>query len=438
MRFLASRQPVHFDQVDQDAADGLIVAGFDVGASQVQAALISIEVSRSRILSQASAQLPQASAGGDLASAPAAFQAACREALRLARRPEIPQPRSMVLGISSDMIKGVTQLLRVERPNPRLPLVEAELDKLLLQNQAEALAAANASIGLEHQAEKVEFQLLNSSLVSVQVDGRRLANPLNYQARSVSLEVYNAFVPRDWLEAGQQIAEHLNLSLIALAYRPFALAKGFLAGQPQPDLKALIINVGEHLTDLAIIEEGVLRYSQHFPLGSEHFDRCLQRRLGLDRSDLAALRAPGGDFELAELGEERQARAAKALSLAALVWLQGISLSLKDLKLGSLPAKIYLSGSGAGLSCISESLSKPNWAELVALDGPAEINRLGTGAMPSVSSELEGAEAGTLATLAGLGCLAGDILNVVQNGPEEAAQEADSAASAAREQQRTE
>ena len=431
MRFSASRQPSHFDQVDQGAAGSLTVAGLDINESHVRAALIGIEVGRLKILSQASSQLSPGAAVGNLGSDSAALQGACREALRLARRTDVPQPQSMVLGISSEIIRGITQMLHVERPNPRLPLVEAELDRLLLRNQAEALAAANVEIRLEHQAEEVDFQLLNSSLVGIQVDGRRTANPLNCQARSLSLEVYNAFVPRDWLTTGQQIAKHLSLNLIALAYKPFALARGLLAGQQPAELDALIINIGEHSTDLAIIREGVLNYSRHFPVGSDNFDRSLQRRLGLDRGDLAALRTPGGDFELAELGEERQARATKVLALAALVWLQGLSLSLKDLKLDSLPAKIYLSGPGAGLTCIQESLSRPNWVELVALDGPADINLLGVEAMPVVETTLKGVEVGFLATLAGLGCLAGDILNVVHNMPEGAVQDADSTASAA-------
>ena len=399
------------------AAGGLVVAGLDICDSHVRAALISIGLGRLEILSQADVALGQGSTAGDLSSDLAAYQSACRQALRLVSQQHAgSDPASIVIGLSGELIRGVTQLTQVERPNPRLPLAEAELDRLLLDNQAAALQVANADIEREQRAAEMDLQLLNSSLISVQADGRRVLNPLDSQAMKVAFEVYNVFIPNKWLQAGQKIAEHLNLNLIAMAYKPFALARGLLAGDQQELDEALIIDIGEQSTDLAVISGGVLSHSQHFPLGLQNFERNLSRHLMLDRSDLLALQTPTGNFNLAGLESEQQPRAIRALTQASLVWLQGLSLSLKDLKLERLPAKIYLSGSGGGLSCIQESLAKPNWAQLVSLAGSAEILPLDLQAMPAVESALE-VESRLLATLAGLGCLASDILNVVQNMP---------------------
>ena len=425
MRFSQPKHRLYFSQSDTGTASGLVIAGLDICDSHVRAALISIGLGRFEILSQADVALGRGSTVGDLSSDLAAYQSACRQALRLVSQQHAgSDPASIVIGLSGELIRGVTQSTQIERPNPRLPLAEAELDRLLLDNQAAALQAANADIEREHRATEIDLQLLNSSLISVQADGHRVSNPLNYQAMTVAFEVYNVFIPHKWLQAGQKIAEHLSLNLIAMAYKPFALARGLLAAGRKELDEALIIDIGEQLTDLAIISGGVLSHSRHFPLGLQNFERSLGRHLMLDRSDLLALQTPAGDFNLAGLESEQRPRAARALAQASLIWLQSLSLSLKDLKLKSLPAKIYLGGPGGGLECIWESLAKPNWAQLVSLAEPAEILSLDLQAMPAVESALE-VESRLLATLAGLGCLASDILSVVQNMPQPKHSDAD-------------
>ena len=418
MRFSSSRHHRYLSPPGSDAGGNLIIAGLDIYDSYVKAALIAIELNRLKILSQADFPLIRSVPSGDLSVNLGAFQNTCRQALNQAQTGVNGRAQAVVIGLSGDLIRGVTQTTSIERPNPRLPLSEQELDRLLLSNQMEALQVANTEIQREYRTDETKLQLLNSSLISVQTDGHKVLNPLNQQAITISLEVYSVFIPQKWLEAGQQIAEDLNLNLIALAYKPFALARGLLvSGKKKHALDALIIDIGEKASDLAIIQGGVLSHSRHFPVGLQNFMLALKRHLSLDASDLAALQTAAGDIDLARLDKEQRPRAQKILALTVLVWLQGLSLRLKDLKLEQLPAKIYLSGPGAGLSCIKESLLKSHWAKLVSLAGPAEVEILDFEAVLGIESTLK-TEPNFLATLVGLGCLASDILNVVQNTPQ--------------------
>ncbi len=417
MRFSSSRHHRYLSQPNSDAGDNLIIAGLDIHDSYVKAALIAVELNRLKILSQADFPLIRSVPSGDLSVNLGAFQNTCREALNQAQAGVSGRAQAVVIGLSGDLIRGVTQTTSIERPNPRLPLSEQELDRLLLSNQMEALQVANTEIQREYRMDETKLQLLNSSLISVQTDGHKVLNPLNQQAITITLEVYSVFIPQKWLEAGQQIAEDLNLNLIALAYKPFALARGLLVTGKRHALDALIIDIGEKASDVAIIQGGVLSHSQHFPVGLQNFMLALKRHLSLDASDLAALKTAAGDIDLARLDKEQRPRAQKVLALTVLVWLQGLSLRLKDLKLEQLPAKIYLSGPGAGLSCIKESLLKSHWAKLVSLAGPAEVEILDLEAILGIESALK-TEPNFLATLVGLGCLASDILNVVQNTPQ--------------------
>ena len=419
MRFSSSRHHRYLSQPNLDTGGNLVIAGLDIYDTYVKAALIAVELDRLKVLSQADFPLIRSVPSGDLSVNLGAFQNTCREALNLAQAGIISRPQSVVIGLGGDFIRGVTQTTSIERPNPRLPLSESELDRLLLSNQMEALQVANAEIQREYRMDETQLQLLNSSLISIQTDGHKVLNPLNQQAMTVVLDVYSVFIPQKWLEAGQQIAEDLNLNLIALAYKPFALARGLLVGGKKQALDALVIDIGEKASDLAVIRGGILTHSRHFPVGLQNFMLALKRHLSFDASDLAALKTATGDIDLARLDKEQRQRAQKILGLTVLVWLQGLSLRLKDLKLEQLPAKIYLSGPGAGLSCIKESLLRSNWAKLVSLAGPAEIEILDLEAILGVESVLE-TETNFLATLVGLGCLASDILNVVQNIPQAA------------------
>ena len=419
MRLLRDDYCSYFSQPAALAASfGLVVAGLDINSTHIKSALIRLGMNDLKIIGQADVLLPRATHLNDLDTNLSVFQSGCQQALKLVQQGLEVDLQSLVIGLSGDLVKGITKTTVIQRPNPRLPLSEKEVDNLLLANQMASLKQATKDLQLEYQDHNFDLQLLNSSLVRLAVDGQPVVNPLNYQATTVSIQLYNVFIPAAWLQAGQKIAERLGLNLIALAYKPFALSRGLLSNPSNANLNALIINIQDHITDLGLIQNGTLTHSANFSLGEQAFHRALARHLDKDESEIANLKNPAGNFDFSQLDKSKQAEAHRILSHTVSVWLQGLILLLKDFGGESLPAQIYLSGDGAHLEIVRTSLHKLVLSKTLVFQAKIEVEVLSLAHMAATGSESDNDNGLSLATLAGLGKLASDILNIIQNMPE--------------------
>ena len=414
MRLANGRHCSYFSQPDPlSSATALVVAGLDVNVRSVRAALIQLDMNDVRIISQAEVVFPKGIEPGDSSSS-VIFQSSCRRALKMVQEGHPASPQSVAVSLSGDLIKGVTQKIEVKRPEPRRPLSSKEIDGLLLKNQTAALKQAAAELQLENPDLEIDLKLLNSSFISFMIDGRVVANPLNHQAAEVSIRLYNVFIPDNWLAFIQKATESLDLNLIALAYKPFALTRGLSGDQTNADLNALIINIEDEMTDVGLIRSGTLICSKNFSLGWRAFERALGRGLDLDQTIVIGLKNEEGDFNFSSLDKEMRPRAEKILNHTAYVWLQGLILILKDFRADEESAKVYFSGSGAGFKILQTAVRKVAGDSMLGLNQEVEISVLGLSKLVQSDTTLKFRDEFSLATLAGLGRLAGDILNVIQ------------------------
>lgn len=418
MRLQLTNQQLFFNPADPSSSSALTIAGLDISATNVRAALIEVKMNNLKILAQSNVFLTKDADLNEAKLNLAVFQDSCQQAIKLVKEKSKANLQSVVIGFSGNLIKSITHTTKVVRPNPRLPLSEKELDRLLLNNQISALKAATTEVELENQESEVNLQLLNSSLISFKVDGQMIATPINTQAATVEIELYNVFIPQAWLESGQKIAEKLNLNLISLAYKPFALARSLLDSQKDPNFDALIINIEDQSTDIGVIQRSILTHSKNFALGTQIFKSTLSRNLNLNQSAIAGLKNEQGDFDLSQLNQTQQLEAIKVLNQSVSIWLQALRIVLKDLEIDDLPAKIYLSGPGASLKILQVGLRKETWAKMLTFNGQIEIEVLPLSQIIEIEDDLKKGDQSCLTTLAGLGRLASDILNVIENMPQ--------------------
>ena len=418
MRLAKGKYYSYFDGSEPStSAASLVVAGLDINIRSVRAALIELDMSDVKIINQVEVFFPKGIDPGDSNSL-VIFKNSCQRALKMVRQESAADPQSVVVSLSGHLIKGITQMIEVNRPNPRLPLSSQEIDGLLLKNQTAALRRAITELRLENPEMEIDLKLLNSSFISFTIDGRSVANPLNSQTAKVAVRLYNVFIPGTWLNFIQKTTESLGLNLIALAYKPFALTKGLSVRQGD-NLDALIINVEDEITDVGLIQANTLICSKNFSLGWQSFERALGRNLNLDQAVVIGLKNEYGDFDFSSLDKETRARAEKVLNHTAYIWLQGLILILKDFQASELPTKVFFSGAGAGLKILHAAVQKIAADSTLGLNQQMTVEILRLAGSAQAGPELKFRDELSLTTLAGLGRLAGDILNVIQKVPED-------------------
>lgn len=65
----------------------------------------------------------------------------------------------------------------------------------------------------------------STALVSIHIDGYKVSNPIGFQGKDVSVQIYTAFAPMVHIGALERVAEDLALELVAVAAEPFAVSR---------------------------------------------------------------------------------------------------------------------------------------------------------------------------------------------------------------------
>ena len=119
-----------------------------------------------------------------------------------------------VIGIAGELVKGATPSLATRRDDPRRPLDEAELERLVRRAQDRALNEAEERIRWESGVDRLDVRLVHAAIVEMTIDGYPVSNPIGFTGAQVELRVFNAFAPMVHLGALQSVADALGLQLL--------------------------------------------------------------------------------------------------------------------------------------------------------------------------------------------------------------------------------
>ena len=284
----------------------------------------------------------------------------CAEALSQARDAAGLRATTAVIGIAGELVKGTTSSGTVRREDPRAPMSEAELQRIVEQVQSEALAEAEQRIAWESGVDRLDVRLVHAAVVEMKIDGYPVSNPIGFTGAQVELAVFNAFAPMVHLGALQSVASQLGLELLGVVAEPYAVATCLDPGEVG-DAGAVFVDVGGGTTDVALVRHGGIAGTKMLALGGRAFTRGLAERFGLSFARAEALKL--GASQTDDLPEPiERATLEAALTEDATIWLGGVELMIGDLAEGELlPARVYLCGGGAQLPQIAQVLDDDAW-----------------------------------------------------------------------------
>ena len=289
-----------------------------------------------------------------------AVVANCARALGDAQTMAGLRPTSAVIGIAGELVKGTTSNGAVRREDPRAPMSEEELQRIVEQVQVEALADAERRIAWESGVERLDVRLVHAAVVELKIDGYPVSNPIGFTGAQLELAVFNAFAPMVHLGALQSVASQLGLQLLGVIAEPYAVATCLDPGE-LGDAGAVFVDIGGGTTDVALVRHGGIAGTKMLALGGRAFTKGLAERFALSFARAEALKlAAGAAGELPE--QVDRTTLTEALGEDAGVWLGGVELMIGDLAEGELlPGRVYLCGGGAELPQIAEALAGDEW-----------------------------------------------------------------------------
>ncbi len=283
----------------------------------------------------------------------------CEKAIEEAANMAQKLPEKVIVGIAGELVKGSTTNVKVKRLKPQTQIQLSELQDIVNQVQAEAFQQARAELIEETGQEEIDVQLVNAAIVSVVIDGYKVSNPLSYQGKELSVNVYNAFAPIVQLGALETVVRELGLELLSVTAEPYAVAR--CLNEESTEFAAIFVDIGGGTTDVAVVRNGGVEGTRMFAIGGRAFTKRVSAVLGESFQDAEASKLA---YSAGTLEKEKEALVKHALSGDVKVWLSALQIALEDFGSGDLlPSKILLCGGGSNLPEIKDSLIKENWTE---------------------------------------------------------------------------
>jgi len=339
-------------------SDRYLVA-LDIGTENVKALIGKVNGSNVDIIgvgkSHQGLSDMQAGAVADIA----AVTANCNKALAQAEEQAGISARAVVVGIAGELVKGTTISVRVSRKDAKKPLEVDEVEKIISLVQKRAFEKARTQIAAELGGKEVDVQLVNSALVRMEIDGYVVTNPVGFQGKEVTVQLYTAFAPLIHIGALEQVTNQLDMDLLAVAAEPFAVSRSVVGDDSDSTISAVLMDVGGGTTDIAVLNEGGVQGTEMFGIGGRAFTRSVERDMGVtfDQAESMKLSLSRG----ATSGKTK-ADTEKALLKTVKVWRSGIELALEEFTgLDNLPHNILLCGGGASLDLLVDELEQSDW-----------------------------------------------------------------------------
>ena len=259
----------------------------------------------------------------------------CDKALTQAETQASVSVRTCIIGIAGELVKGTTTTVRVARKDATKPLDIAEMEKIINLVQDRAQEKAKQQLAWELGGKEVEVRLVNSALVSIEIDGYPVTNPIGFQGKDVVVQLYTAFAPMIHIGALEKTAQELDLDLLAVAAEPFAVARAVIGNNVNQNLSAILMDVGGGTTDIAVINEGGVQGTKMFGIGGRAYTHSVERDLGVEFSEAEELKV---GLSTNQIAANKRAPVETALEKTAEVWVGGIELALSEFdKLDHLP-----------------------------------------------------------------------------------------------------
>ena len=342
----------------EDLNDNHIVA-LDIGTEFVKALVAEIHDDEIRVIGVGRARQEVSDMHSGAIADIASVVQNCETALIEAEDQAEIQAKKAVIGIAGELVKGATNTIKYRRPQPNRPLDEAEMEFIIDKIQERAQLKAQREIALETGNQEAEIKLVNSAIVGIHIDGYKVSNPIGFQGKDVSIQIYTAFAPTVHIGAIERVANELALDLIAVAAEPFAVARSVVGSDSSSSFTAILADVGGGTTDIAGVNDGGGEGTKMFGIGGRSFTNQIANEMGLPYKNAEKLKV---NLSNDKLKSNIAQQAMDAIENTLDVWVSGVELALSDFEnIDYLPSRILLCGGGSSLESLTERLENSDW-----------------------------------------------------------------------------
>ena len=159
-------------------------------------------------------------------------------------------PRKAILGVSGGPIKTETIVAQYTRKEPKDPISEDEISKVLAEVSA--------------KEESGNLKLFFSTIASAKIDGTKVSNPIGIKGEKTALSCFIAYKQPEELKVFDKLVEEVDMDLVKIIPTSFALAKITLKKGIE---EALLFRLSKNRAEVTLLTKGHIDSIVQFDLG---------------------------------------------------------------------------------------------------------------------------------------------------------------------------
>jgi hypothetical protein len=174
-------------------------------------------------------------------------------------------------------------------------------------------------------------------IICTKLNGYNVPDPYNKKAKSVEVAFFASFIAKDLLESVDRVIgkyfHNRNNEISSFSLAAFSAMSGIFPAEKN----YLIVDIRGEVTDLSLVNEGILIKSLSFPQGKDELARVAAQNLGQSQS--GALSAIGLAFR-GESDPTAKANVIKSIETFKQAWSQSYTKALQDISAGLVGATL--------------------------------------------------------------------------------------------------
>lgn len=286
-------------------------------------------------------------------------QDAVKKAENMAKR----SPKDIVIGLSGELVKGMTVTLEHTRHKPHRRIDAQELKTIIYELQWMAFDMIRKEISEEMCILEMELKLVNASIVTIRVNDEIVTDPRGMIGEKVTMEIFNCFSPRQHFGQIQSIAVELPYhELKGVFIQSFAVCHSLSLLNTLES--AILIDIGAGTTDVCVMTDGKIVGNRSFSLGGNALTKRISHELSMSFEEAESIKINYCDGHL----EKKSDKVIHEALLSDIdIWISSLDFCLKELPMRKLPEKTLLCGKASGMKEFSHALKHHDWEHHLSL-----------------------------------------------------------------------
>lgn len=295
----------------------------------------------------------------------------------------ISAPEDAIFGVSGDLSLGLMTTVRMTRGS-NSPISQKELDEIFEKIREAAYNQAQSEIMDITGNPELEVELITSSIVYTQLDGKSVDELAGAEGRKLEIALFTAFTPTYHTHLLQKLSGRVGLNIYAIAPQMYSLVRSLEFSEGK-NFDGVVMDIGGDLTDVGVVFGGGIVSTRSLPIGGSHFTRELAENMGLSYFDAEKVKTA---YSLGKLSESESLIVQNNVDEVLEIWLSGIELLFMDFTgVKTFASDFYLVGGGTVLPDINECISKEPWTRSIPFKSPPEFKEITLENLPRIQDK---------------------------------------------------